>query len=363
MSGAGGRPRLRVVFVCQAVDLDHPVLATTVRWIEALAGKPAVEHVTVLALRTGRFSLPANVDVRRFGGSSRPANLARFLRAVAATLRPRPDVFFIHQGGPYPLLLMPFKLVLRIPVAQWKTHRVITRAMAFYARWCDDLVFTAARASFPMDTPKRRVVGHGIDTELFHLATAPPLGDLVATGRIAGSKRIDRMVRAVAHANRTFGTAYTLNLYGTPLPGKEAYARELRALIDELGAGGWVALRGHVPQERLPELLNGHRACLNFAGTGLDKSVLEAMACGLPVVTTNDSTAEILPADLRPALVTDGQSTELQASAIHALLALPDDERERLGERMRSLVESEHGVDRLFDRIVAELEELACARS
>jgi glycosyltransferase involved in cell wall biosynthesis len=351
------------VFICQAVDLDDPVLATTVRWLEALARKPSVEHVTALALRTGRFSLPPNVEVHRFGGAGRIATLARFFRALGRSLRPRPHVFFVFQGGHYPLLLMPFKLALRVPIVQWKTHPVITRAMRFYARWCDDLIFTAARASFPIDTPKRRVVGHGIDTDLFSVEARPALGELVTTGRLAGSKRIDQMVRAVVHANRAFGTSYRLNVYGAALPGKESYASEVEALIGDLGASEWVALEGAVPQEELPGLLNGHRACLNFSNTGIDKAVLEAMACGLPVVTTNDSTSEILPSDLRPALVSEKDNPEAQAGKIHELLQRPDSELAQLGERLRAVVEKEHGVDALFDRILEDIEELLCARA
>ncbi len=364
MSTAGGPPRrLRIVFICQAVDLDDPVLATTVRWINALARKPRVERVTVLALRTGRFSLPPNVEVHRVGAGNSIAALARFYRTLIRSLRPRPHVFFVYMGGDYPLLLMPFKLVLRIPIVQWKTHPVLTRAMRFYTRWCNDLVFTAARASFPIDTPKRRVVGHGIDTELFRIEAQPQRGDLVTTGRIAGSKRIDQMARAVAHANRSFGSGYRLNVYGAPAAGKEAYANELEALIGELEASEWVALQGAVAQEELPALLNAHRAFLNFSNTGIDKAVLEAMACGLPVLTTNDSTTELLPSELRPALVAEKDDPEAQAAKVHALLQRPDSELTQLGRQLRAFVENEHGVDALFDRILEEVEELLCARA
>ena len=97
---------MRAVFVCQAVDRDDPILATTIRWIEALARQPAVYRVTVLALRTGRHELPAAVDVRRFGRSNRLGTLFGFYGEVARSLRDRPDFFFIYQGGPYPLLLL-----------------------------------------------------------------------------------------------------------------------------------------------------------------------------------------------------------------------------------------------------------------
>jgi glycosyltransferase involved in cell wall biosynthesis len=351
---------MRVVFITQAVNREDPVLPHTPRWIEALATRPDVERVAVLALRTGRAALPANVDVYCFGRSNRAAALAAFYRGVARALRSRPDVFFVHQGGPYPGLLLPVRLLARIPVVQWKTHGVISRAMTFYARRCDDLVFTATPASFPLRLPNVRVVGHGIDTEAFRPAAAPRVGDLIAVGRIAPMKRVEEMVRAVEHANRTYGAAYRLDVYGPTLPGDGAYAARVERLIDRLGAGDRVRLHGPVRHDRLAGLINGHRAGLNFTGhDAADKAALEVMACGLPVVSTNASIAELLPPSVAPLVVADWRSTEAQGAAIHALLARPDAELAALGARLRAVIVAEHGVDRLFDRILVELRTLA----
>jgi glycosyltransferase involved in cell wall biosynthesis len=357
------RPQsLSAVFICQAVDQDDPVLAGTIRWIKALAGKTTVERVTVLALRTGQHDLPAAVDVHRFGRSNSLATLAAFYRALARSLRHRPDFFFVYQGGPYPLLLLPVKVLRGIPIVQWKAHPVITRAMAFYARWCDDLILTSVPSAFPMRLAKVRVVGQGIDVERFNTEPQPPLGDLIAVGRIAPRKRIDQMIRAVAHANRHYGTGYKLNVYGPTLPGDEGYAEELTKLIDTLDAGDCVALQGPVSQERLASLFNAHRACLNFADTAVDRSAVEAMACGVPVVSTNDSIAEFIPEDLHPTLLTNKENAESQAKTIHELLQKPQVETAALGQRMRALVVNEHSVDPLFDRILDEIEELLCGR-
>jgi glycosyltransferase involved in cell wall biosynthesis len=359
VNGDGGPPQpLRVVFICQAVDEDDPVLPTTVRWIEALARKRSVEHVTVLALRTGRYDLPATVNVGRFGRSNKLTTSAAFYKAIATSLRRRPNCFFVYQGGPYPLLLLPFKLLRGIPIVHWKAHPVITRTMSFYARWCDDLILTSARAAFPMDLAKIRVVGQGIDTERFRLQDRPLLGDLVAVGRIAPTKRIDQMVRAVVHANRSYGTGYNFNIYGPTLAHDEAYAASVEDLIDRLGARGWVTLHGPVLQERLPAILNGHRASLNFTVGALDKTAVEAMACGLPVVSTNRAVTEVMPPDLHPILIPDKHSMEGQARIIHELLRRPDAEIARLGQRLRALVVSDHSIERLFDRILEEIETL-----
>lgn len=363
VSDRDSAPGLRIVFFCQAVDADDPVLPTTVRWIEALANKPGVDHVSVLALRTGRYELPANVDVTAFRRSNRLTTSAAFYRALRRSLRPRPDCFFVYQGGPYPAMLLPFKLLRRIPIVQWKAHPVISRQMAFYARWCDDLILTSARAAFPMALPKVRVLGQGIDTDRFRIEKRPRLGDLIAVGRIAPTKHVDEMVRAVAHANRTNGTGYRFNIYGPVLPGEQAYMARVVNLIDELGAADWVKLHDPVKQEELPDLLNGHRASLNFTYGAIDKTAVEAMACGLPVITTNDAIVEILPPDLHPILVADKDGMAAQAETIHRLLGRPEAEIERLGQRLRALVVSDHSIERLFDRVLEEIKALPGVRA
>jgi glycosyltransferase involved in cell wall biosynthesis len=349
---------LGVVFISQAVDRNDPVVPHTVRWIEALAVKPGIDHTSVLALRTGAYELPGNVDVYRFGRSNRLATLAAFYRGVVRSLRRRPDFVFIHQGGPYPVLLLPVKVLARVPVVQWKTHGVISRAMAFHARRCDDLIFTATPGSFPMPMAKVRPVGHGIDTRAFRRRTEERVGDLIAVCRIAPVKRIEQMIRAIDHANRTYGTAYRLGIYGPTLPGDVRYAAQIEALIDRLGARDRVSLHGPVLHAELPRLLNAHRAALNFTGhRAIDKSALEAMACGLPLISTNPAVAEVLPRGVESVLMTD-QSTEAQARTIHELLQRQDSEIAELGDRMRATVVADHSIDRLFDRILDDVRAL-----
>jgi glycosyltransferase involved in cell wall biosynthesis len=353
---AAPRRGLKVVFICQAVDRDDPVLASTLRWIGALAARPELERLTVLALRTGAHDLPPEVEIHGFASRNPIGRLARFYLALLRSLRPKPDLFFIYQGGPYPVLLLPFRLLLRICVVQWKAHPAVSRSMAFYARWCDDLVFTSTPSAFPLELANVRVVGQGIDTERFRIERSAARGDLVTACRIAPRKRIGEMVAAVVEANRRFGTEHRLDVYGPTLAGDEEYAEELDALIDRLDARAWITLRGPVAHDRLPAVLNGHRAFLNFAETALDRSVVEAMACGLPVISTNESVAEIMPAELRADLIVDKHSVERQAERIHALLALPEAELSSLGERMREVAVDRHGIDRLFDRILDEIE-------
>jgi len=344
--------------MCQAVDEDDPVSATLVRWIRSLATDDAVASVRVLTLRVGRFQLPDNVVVVHIGWS-KLTRLFRFYVEVAKALRRREaDFFFILQGGPYPALLWPVKLLTGRRVYQWWTHSHVSRRVAFYARWCDDLVFTATPRSFPLDLANVRVIGHAIDLDLFRppASAVPPAGDLIAVGRLTGVKRLAELICAVAAARETSGRRWSLDLCGPVLEGDRQYRATLDDLVASLGVSGSVRFVGTVVQDEMPAVLAGYRAAVSFSDGGLDKAIAEAMACGKPVVSTNSSFSEMLPDDLRELLVLDHDDLSAQAKGLARVLELDELERRVVGERLRALVEEHHGLAQFWGKILSEID-------
>ena len=67
---------------------------------------------------------------------------------------------------------------------------------------------------------------------------------------------------------------------------------------------------------------------------------------------------EVIPPDPHSILVPHKHSTEDQAGMIHELLRRPEAEIARLGQRLRALVVSDHSIERLFDRVLEEVEGL-----
>ena len=77
---AGTVALMRLLFVTQTIDADHPALAQTIDLVRALAGR--FETVGVLCGSVGRHDLPANVELSTFGASSRAGRGLRFARAA-----------------------------------------------------------------------------------------------------------------------------------------------------------------------------------------------------------------------------------------------------------------------------------------
>jgi glycosyltransferase involved in cell wall biosynthesis len=115
------------------------------------------------------------------------------------------------------------------------------------------------------------------------------------------------------------------------LVGKAGWGYErIRRRVEELGLGPRVDFLGYVPEEDLPHLYRGARAFVYpsfYEGFGIP--VIEAMAAGAPVVTSNVSSLPEVAGDAA-LLVPPGDVREIR-TAVSRLLGDPD-----LGARLRA---------------------------
>ena len=149
---------------------------------------------------------------------------------------------------------------------------------------------------------------------------------VLGVGRLIPRKGFDRLLRAVARA-RERGAPVALEVLGS---GPEE--RELRELAVSLGIADHVTFGGFVDQAGLPER---YAAAHAFAFPTLEDPfgfvLLEAMAAGLPVVTSPYAGAtDDLVADGKNGLVADPHDIEATADAL-VRLASDADLRARLG--------------------------------
>jgi len=347
---------MNAVFICQTVDEHDYILAVCTQWISALARHVQIRHVDVICLRKGAYRLPDNVSVNAVGKTRRIATLANFYHhIIRITKQKEVDFFFVHMGGWYPLLLLPWKLFGKKPIYQWKTHPHIDPVMRLSAYVADNLVFTAAKSSMPLRSAKVKVVGHGIDTHAFSPRAETKSGTLLTIGRITPRKNITLLIQTVHEYHRKYNKRLSLDIIG-PCEGKDAhYSDRLKKLIAEKSLGEHVSIRPPVRHGELAGLMNHYTLFVNFSRTGLDKATLEAMACGLPVLSTNPSFGEILPGHLRHILFDTAQDPVILADRVHHLLSLGRGEQEKTAAQLRRLVVEHHSIDALFDKILDEI--------
>ncbi len=195
----------------------------------------------------------------------------------------------------------------------------------------------------PQEWPKLSVVRMGVDTERFapgggHPRGAVPEGPLrvLTVGRLVPEKGAPVLVQAVAELVAS-GVPTELTVVGAgPLAGA------LAAQVEAAGLGAHVRFLGAVGQEDLPDLYRAADAfCLPSFAEGLPVVLMEAMACGLPVVSTTIAGIPELVHDGATGLLVPPGRADLLAQALRRLAADPA-LRTALGTGARELVRRQH---------------------
>lgn len=351
---------MRLLFLTQVVDAQDAILGFVPRWLAGLARN--VERVRAVALAVGDTSgLPDNVDVRAIGRRGRVRRWLRYRAAMREAFRRDGfDTVLAHMVPRYTLLAHAEAARAGAGEYLWYTHAGVDRRL-FLATERVKKVFTASRESLRLDTPKRVVTGHGIDLDHFGVRGEAPAWPprLLAVGRLTPAKDPLTVLRAVALLVGR-GRDVHLDLVGGGMTElDERFKNSIEATIEELGLGDRVHRTGPVPYPDVPRHYARASVLVSASRTGsVDKVVLEAMAAGRPVVTSNEAfpplLAELGPEDARTACFAPGDAEGL-AERVDRLLSLSDGERLALGERLRAIVARDHEVDALMARLVREM--------
>lgn len=180
----------------------------------------------------------------------------------------------------------------------------------------------AIRRRYPQLAGKTRVMIYPVDTGVFRPDPgARPPGQrpyLLFTARINDSrKNIGLLLEALAQAREVRPDLELVLTGNDPAP-------PIRARVDSLGLGEAVRFVGYQPVAQLVRLYQGAELfVLSSTQEGLGISLLEAMACGLPVVSTRCGGPEGVIADGEAGLLVENGDARAFANAILALLADP----------------------------------------
>ena len=278
---------MKLLICTQAIDKNHPILGFFHRWVEEFAKHCEVVHV--ICLQEGEHSLPANVHVHSLGkesGQNRLKYLWRFYRLIWK-LRHEYDSVFVHMNQVYVLLGALLWRSQGKRVGLWYMHGTVSTSLRV-AEKLVHVIFTGSKESFRLPSLKLIITGHGIDTERFRPVVTAKDIDLITVGRITPSKNISLLLEALGVIRTS--QAVTLTIVGKAVtPEEVVHEHELRTKAAALGVGDAVVWYGAAPNSAMPDLLNRSRVFVHAATNGsLDKAVLEAMACGIPVVSCAD---------------------------------------------------------------------------
>ena len=116
-----------------------------------------------------------------------------------------------------------------------------------------------------------------------------------------------------------------------------------------------VHFAGGLPYTAVSAALSNADCFVSASNTGgLDKAVLEAMAAGIPVVTSNSGLVSTLGAF--PELMFTNGNAEECARKILSTIELTTGAREALGRKLRAIVEEDHSLEKLIPKLITLLQ-------
>lgn len=335
---------MRLLIITQRVDHTDPILGFFHEWLRVFGGRGI--PVIVIGQQVGARDLPENVRVFSLGKehrSGRIAQIARFWKLIFVESRSY-DRVLVHMTPVWVVLGWPVWVMTRKPVYLWYEARGGGWALVLALQMVRK-VFGATDYGLPQDSKCHVIVGHGIDTERFHPDPEKRQeGLLVTVGRVTPVKHYDVLLRALAelpqHCRlRIAGDAFTER--------DHREEKRLQKLCTDLRLSARVTMGWMTPSE-IVTLLQSADCMLHACTGGLDKCVLEAMACGCPVVSSSEAARRVLP----PLCVAMDEDMAEQARTI---LNLSPEARAELSRELRQRVVNGHSLQHLIQRLVEEM--------
>lgn len=194
---------------------------------------------------------------------------------------------------------------------------------------------------------------HFLDFEAFAVTTPfpdrPPFIGYV--GRLSGEKGVQHFARALP---AILGDRQDLRV----LIGGDGQLKEsIEASLQEEGIAARVDLPGWISHDDLPRYLNQLQLLVLPSYTeGLPNIMLEAMACGTPVLATPVGAVPDVIIDGKTGFILENNSPESIAESVARTLSSPD--LERIAEAGRRFVEENFTFERVVERWKEVLDEI-----
>ncbi|MCK4822441.1 glycosyltransferase family 4 protein [bacterium] len=184
-----------------------------------------------------------------------------------------------------------------------------------------------------------------VETDVFKpLNIAKKKGSICFIGRLTKQKNLFVLLEALK------GLSYTISIIGL---GEQEEQLKKFANKNEVNAN----FLGNVPNHDLPEILNQHELfILPSLWEGMPKTLLEAMACGMPVIGTKiDGTREVIEHG-KNGILCDTDSNSIR----NIIVTLMEDEelKKKIGENARMTIVEDYSLDNLAKKELGLMEEL-----
>ena len=357
---------MKLLIVTQKVDENDDVLGFMHGWIKEFAKH--CEKIIVVALGVGQYDLPKNVKVLSLGkpaqgwsasgGEKITGKLKALFNFYKYIWRERKnyDAVFVHMNAEYVVLAGWLWRLLGKKVGLWYAHGRAPWSLKFAEKFVH-IIFTSTATGCRINSKKIKVIGQGIDVEKFKPLESRDLHlnyfKVLSVGRISPIKDYETLIEAIdILVKKKSKEKIQVDIIGAPaFPSQEEYLERLQKIVIEKGLENVVRFLGPMPNKDIVGFLQAADIFVNTSHTGsLDKAIVEAMACGLPILTCNEALESVL-GDLAKLLIYPKKDSVKLAEKIGWLAGLGEKERRNLGEKLRFIAVRDHSLENFAKKI------------
>ena len=337
---------MKLLIITQKVDINDDILGFFHDWLKKMAEKA---DISVIANYVGKYELPKNVKVFSLGKERGVSKLVKIFKYqwLLLKLLPKSDGVFFHMCPEYVLGAGFLPKFFGKKTLLWYAHKAVSWKLRF-AEKLVDRIFTPSKESFRLSSKKVEITGHGIDINKFKPQISNLKSDgkfkIISVGRISPIKNYEIMINA-AEILKDKKFNFEIKIVGAPiLENDKIYFQKLKNLIKEKKLDNVIKFVGHISNKDIVEFYQKGDLFINLSDTGsMDKAVLEAMAFGLKILTSNEAFKDVLKEDN----IVDKNIKNIAGKIINLATS----------EKKYSLVEymdKNHSLDNLIIRIINE---------
>ncbi len=345
---------MNLLILTQKVDKNDDILGFFHGWLLEFAKN--YEKITVICLYEGEHNLPNNVKVLSLGkekGVSRLKYILDFYKYIWKE-RNNYDQVFVHMNQIYVILGGLFWRLRGKKVGLWYAHGSVPFGLRF-AEKISNYIFTSTKSGFRLNSKKLKIIGQGIDTNLFKPQNSieeKEIFEIISVGRISPVKDYETTIKAIEILNKKGKKIRLKIIGGLGLSSQQNYLNKLKKMVSEKSLDNIIEFCGGVPSKDILGYLQKSDLYINTSHTGsLDKTVLEAMSCGLPVLTCNEALKEVL-GEYKEKLMFSKKDPEEFSNKIEDIMKMDISGRIILGQKLREIVIKDHNLENFIKKIV-----------
>lgn len=301
--------------------------------------------------------LPDNVEIYSLGKEVGVSRFGRFIefQKYALKIVPKVQGIFCHMNPEYTINIWPYAKMYGKKIVSWYTHGTITWKLKLLVKMAN-VILTASPESFPIPSKKVLATGHGIDTDLFHPKWKDYPDDapfhILTVGRISPTKDLESLIKAIDSLDDGGEKNLIVKIVGEPgLPEHQSYFDNLKQMVRAMDLEKIIEFVGPIPNKEVVGYYQDADVFINLSKTGsVDKAVLEAMACGCTVITSNKAFKGIVPDNL---IIEKDQPKEL-AKKLFQIKNLTRQNKEKIRRELREEVLKKHNLGSLAQCIVKQ---------